>query len=103
MTVTKGLGSNSHAMHHVQIQIADRRLLIVFDVTASLQQSAPSASEQDRQVIVIVFVPVADSTSVANQYVIQQTLSVPLIDLRHTRKHPRKQLHVVRIDFRNFL
>src|SRR6266704_2733591 len=70
--VADALGRNTHAFEHREIQVRHRRLAIVTNMAAGPQPAAATPREQDRQVVMVVAIAVADGAAVHDHAIVEQ-------------------------------
>ncbi len=93
---------NSDLGQHLKIEIANGSLLFQINVMPTLPANSRAASDQDRQIIMIVPIPVTDSRPIQAHDIIQQAVAT-LVNLGHPLKHSRKEFNVQRIDLGEFV
>lgn len=68
--VAEAIRFDANLIQHPEIQVAQRRIFGVLQVSWFLDPTAALANHHDGQIVMVVSVPVGDSTSVKNQAVV---------------------------------
>ncbi len=63
---------HAHAIEHAEIEVGERRFFLNADVLAGLERPAAFTGEQNRQLVVVVGVAVADAASQDDHGVVQK-------------------------------
>src|SRR5437879_1811574 len=69
--IAKGFGADAHAVQHGHEEVVHRRVVRILNVAAGLDGARALACEEDRQVIVVVAVAVAQARAVDDHGVVQ--------------------------------
>src|SRR5688572_13350267 len=78
-TVAKEIDRSTHSIDSRQKEVANRTILAKAGMAIRIDRSSAAASKQDRQVLVIMAVPIADPTAIDDHALIEQR-SVPFLN-----------------------
>ena len=72
-------------------------------IAPRVQATAAMASKNHRQIIVVMFIAVANAAAIHDHRIVQDRLAIYILSLLQFLKKPGEGSHVIAVDLRNFL
>lgn len=100
--IAKARGGDAHSIHHGEIEVVERGVLGIADVSPGLEGGSPCPGKEDGKVIVVVAVAIANAASVEDHALVEEC-ALAFGDRTQFAEEVGELFEVEPVDLRDFL